>query len=85
MRVLRQLRLAMVPGYSTLLLDEVALLPENATWLITSVERVDSCANNEVKPTENKLRSLIQRAGLALRRTYRPAFGKMVLMELEVL
>lgn len=75
----------MVPGYSILLLDEVALPAENATWLVTSVERVESCANNEIKPTEEKLRSFVQRAGLALRRTYRPAFGTTVLMELEVL
>lgn len=84
-RILRQLRLAMVPGYSILLLDEVALPAENATWLVTSVERVESCANNEIKPTEEKLRSFVQRAGLALRRTYGPAFGTTVLMELEVL
>lgn len=53
--------------------------------MVTSVERVQSGANARMELTEADLWDIIQRAGLALRRTYRPAFGMTVLMELEVL
>lgn len=82
--ILERFKQAMVPGYSILLLDEFAVPAQNASWAVTSTERVENGAVAQVEQMEKELNTTIQRAGFHLRRSYRPANGTMVLQELEL-
>lgn len=83
-RILEQLRPALEPGYSTVLLDEVTIPPEGASWPLTAFERMNIAVDGMEERSEEELRAIIHRAGFRVRRTHRTALGWTSLMELDL-
>lgn len=82
--ILEQVKLAMVPGYSILLLEELGVSGPDATWTVTSVDRVDNAAQATMSLTKECLERILEQAGFRVRQTYRPRFGLTFLVDLEL-
>lgn len=84
LKFLEQLKQAMVPGYSIVLIDELLLPAQGASWPVTTADRLNFLLGGPPKRTEEECNALIERAGLKVRKTYRAPLYWTTLMELEI-
>lgn len=82
---LEQLKQALVPGYSIVLIDDIVLPAQDTSWPVTAVDRLNYLTGNSRKRTEAEFITLIEAAGFKVRKTYRAPLCWTTLMELELL
>ncbi|KAI0019172.1 putative O-methyltransferase [Xylariomycetidae sp. FL0641] len=81
-RILEQLKLAMKPGYSKVLVNELVVPDENATWPITTMDQVDLTLSSATKErTESEWRGILNRAGFSVLNVYSYGIGSENLIE----
>ncbi|KAI1466310.1 putative O-methyltransferase [Daldinia caldariorum] len=83
-KILRQLRPAMKPGYSRLLINEIVVPPQKAGWPITSMDHVMLILAAIQERTEAHLVELLKKAGFRLVKIYTYESGQESLVEAEV-
>ncbi|KAI1130275.1 putative hydroxyindole O-methyltransferase, partial [Nemania abortiva] len=82
-RILRQLRPAMRPGYSRLLINEIVMPRQNPTWPATSMDQLMLVINAVQERTEADLAKLLKQAGFNLVNVYSYELGQESLVEAE--
>jgi hypothetical protein len=80
-RILQQLKPAMRPGYSKLLLNEIVVAPRNTCWPVTSIDQVMLVIAARQERTEQHLAGLLSQAGFTLVKTYSHKIGHESLLE----
>ncbi|KAI1659016.1 putative O-methyltransferase [Daldinia decipiens] len=83
-KILQQLKPAMKPGYSRLLLNEIVVPRQNPTWPITSMDQLMLVLAAIQERTEAHLTKLLKKAGFNIVKIYSYEFGQESLVEAEL-
>ncbi|KAI0852381.1 putative O-methyltransferase [Daldinia vernicosa] len=83
-KILQQLKPAMKPGYSRLLLNEIVVPRQNPTWPITSMDQLMLVLAAIQERTEAHLTELLKKAGFNIVKIYSYEFGQESLVEAEL-
>ncbi|KAI1491131.1 putative O-methyltransferase [Biscogniauxia mediterranea] len=84
LRILEQLKPAMKPGYSKLLINEIIVPSQNATWPITSMDQLVFALGAMRERTEGDWQDLLKKAGFKIVKIYSYEMGSESLIEAEV-
>ncbi|KAI0592982.1 putative O-methyltransferase [Biscogniauxia sp. FL1348] len=84
LRILEQLKPAMKPGYSKLLINEIIVPSQNATWPITSMDQLVFVLGAMRERTEEHWQDLLKKAGFKIVKIYSYEMGSESLIEAEV-
>ncbi|KAI1633661.1 putative O-methyltransferase [Biscogniauxia mediterranea] len=84
LRILEQLKPAMKPGYSKLLINEIIVPSQNATWPITSMDQLVFVLGAMRERTEGHWQDLLKKAGFKIVKIYSYEMGSESLIEAEV-
>ncbi|KAI0098553.1 putative O-methyltransferase [Nemania sp. FL0031] len=82
-RILQQLRPAMKPGYSRLLINEIVMPRQHPTWPATSMDQLMLVLQAVQERTEAELTELLKQAGFKLVKVYSYELGQESLVEAE--
>lgn len=82
-RILQQLKPAMRPGYSRLLLNEIVVPRQGPKWPVTSMDQLMLVLAAVQERTEADLTKLLKRAGFRIVQVYSHEFGQESLIEAE--
>ncbi|KAJ8120845.1 hypothetical protein ONZ43_g2554 [Nemania bipapillata] len=82
-KILRQLRPAMKPGYSRLLINDIVMPRRNPTWPATSMDQLMLVLNAVQERTEADWDKLFKQAGFRLVKVYSYELGQESLVEAE--
>ncbi|KAJ0115614.1 hypothetical protein J7T55_010437 [Diaporthe amygdali] len=80
--ILEQLKPAIEPGYSVVLLNEVIVSSQHAPWRVTSVDRVTGVTFAKKERTEEEMARIIEKAGFKIRKTHRYPMACSILIEI---
>ncbi|KAI0972145.1 putative hydroxyindole O-methyltransferase [Xylaria arbuscula] len=83
-RILHQLKSAMKPGYSRLLLNEIVVPRQRPTWPITSMDQLMLVLAAVQERSEAHLATLLNRAGFTVVKIYSYELGQESLVEAKV-
>ncbi|KAI5921320.1 putative O-methyltransferase [Camillea tinctor] len=83
-RILEQLKPAMKPGYSKLLINEIIVPSQHATWPITSMDQLVFVLGAMRERTEGHWQDLLKKAGFKIVQIYSYEMGSESLIEAEV-
>ncbi|KAI8956424.1 putative O-methyltransferase [Daldinia sp. FL1419] len=83
-KILQQLKPAMKPGYSRLILNEIVVPRQNPTWPITSMDQLMLVLAAIQERTEAHLTELLKKAGLNIIKIYSYESGQESLVEAEL-
>ena len=83
-RILQQLRPAMKPGYSRLLLNEIVVPPRNAPWPITSMDQLMLVMAAVQERSEAQFAQLLKQAGFKITKVFSYELGQESLIEAEL-
>ncbi|KAF7371026.1 putative O-methyltransferase [Mycena sanguinolenta] len=83
-KILEQLKPAMEPGYSKLLISEIVVPRQNATWPVTVVDQVMLILVAMQERTESQWENILKRAGFRIQKIYRYEVGTESLIEAEM-
>ncbi|KAI0176482.1 putative O-methyltransferase [Hypoxylon sp. FL1284] len=83
-RILEQLRPAMKPGYSRLLINEIIVPGQNATWPVTSMDQLVFVLGAMAERTESAWEKILRRAGFEISQVYSYEMGSESLIEAEL-
>lgn len=83
-RILQQIKPAMKPGYSRLLLNEIVMPLQNATWPMTSMDQLMLILAASRERTEAHLTKLLQQAGFSIVKIYSDELSQESLVEAEL-
>ncbi|OTB15543.1 hypothetical protein K445DRAFT_60843 [Daldinia sp. EC12] len=83
-RILDQLRPAMKPGYSRLLVNEIIVPDRNPTWPVTSMDQLVFVLGAMGERTEAHWESILRRAGFRIVHIYSYEMGSESLIEAEL-
>ncbi|KAK9788263.1 putative O-methyltransferase [Seiridium cardinale] len=82
-KILEQLKLALKPGYSTVLLNELIVPSQNAPWPITSMDQLVFVLGSMKERTQKDWEALLKRAGYKIAKVYSYEMGNESLIEAE--
>lgn len=80
--VLEQLKLAVEPGYSVVLLNEIIVPTQHASWRVTSMDRLVNATHSTNEWTEADIASIIKQAGFKTREMHRCPMVPSTLIEI---
>ncbi|KAI2464645.1 putative O-methyltransferase [Annulohypoxylon bovei var. microspora] len=83
-KILEQLKLAMKPGYSRLLINEIIVPDRNPTWPVTSMDQLVFVLGAMAERTEAHWESILKRAGFKIVRIYNYEMGSESLIEADL-
>ncbi|KAI2610039.1 putative O-methyltransferase [Hypoxylon fragiforme] len=83
-RILEQLRPALRPGYSRLLINEIIVPDRNASWPVTSMDQLVFVLGAMGERTQGHWESILQRAGFKVTKIYSYEMGSESLIEAEL-
>ncbi|KAG4220086.1 hypothetical protein PC116_g31435 [Phytophthora cactorum] len=83
-KILQQLKPAMRPGYSRLLINEIVVPRQNASWPITSMDQLMLVLAAIQERTEAHLTELLKKAGFKIIKIYSYESGQESLVEAEL-
>ncbi|KAK7734306.1 hypothetical protein SLS53_007956 [Cytospora paraplurivora] len=83
-KILEQLKPALRPGYSTVLLNELVVPRQNPTWPITSMDQLMLVLGAMQERTEEHWEQILARAGLKIVNIYGYEIGSESLIEAEL-
>lgn len=83
-KILEQLKPALRPGYSTLLINELVVPRQNPTWPITSMDQLMLVLGAMQERTEEHWEQILSRAGLKIVKMYGYEMGSESLIEAEI-
>lgn len=83
-RILEQLRPAMKPGYSKLLVNEIIVPGRNAPWPTTSMDQLVFVLGAMAERTESSWENILERAGFKVTHVYNYEMGSESLIEAEL-
>ncbi|OTB18911.1 hypothetical protein K445DRAFT_314752 [Daldinia sp. EC12] len=83
-KILHQLKPAMKPGYSRLLINEIVVPRQNASWPITSMDQLMLVLAAIQERTEAHLTELLKKAGFKIIKIYSYESGQESLVEAEL-
>ncbi|KAH8774513.1 hypothetical protein F5883DRAFT_659363 [Diaporthe sp. PMI_573] len=70
LRFLEQLKQALAPGYSMVMIDDIVLSAQGTSWATTSSDRLYYICGAPKQRAEEEFNTLIKAAGFKLRKTY---------------
>ncbi|KAK9424384.1 putative O-methyltransferase [Seiridium unicorne] len=82
-KILEQLKPALKPGYSTVLLNELIVPSQNAPWPITSMDQLVFVLGSMKERTQKDWEALLKRAGYKIAKIYSYEMGTESLIEAE--
>ena len=80
-RILEQLKPAMKPGYSSLLINEIIVSRQNPAWPITSMDQLVFVLGAMQERTEAHWEGILERAGFKIQKIYSYEMGSESLIE----
>ncbi|KAK2613239.1 hypothetical protein N8I77_000163 [Diaporthe amygdali] len=80
--VLEQLKSAIEPGYSVVLLNEIIVPTQHASWRVTSMDRLVNATHSTNEWTEADIASIIKQAGFKTREMHRCPMVPSTLIEI---
>ncbi|KAF7371025.1 putative O-methyltransferase [Mycena sanguinolenta] len=83
-KILEQLKPAMKPGYSTVLISEIVVPRENATWPVTAMDQLMLVLGAMQERTESQWENILKRAGFKIQKIYSYEMGTESLIEAEM-
>lgn len=83
-KILEQLRPALKPGYSRLLINEIIVPDRNPTWPVTSMDQLVFVLGAMRERTEAHWRNILKRAGFKVVKIYNYEMGSESLIEAEL-
>lgn len=83
-KILEQLKPALRPGYSTLLINELVVPRQNPTWPITSMDQLMLVLGAMQERTEEYWEQILSRAGFKIVKMYGYEMGSESLIEAEL-
>ncbi|KAI1208147.1 putative O-methyltransferase [Annulohypoxylon truncatum] len=83
-KILEQLKPALKPGYSRLLINEIIVPDRNPTWPVTSMDQLVFVLGAMGERTEKHWESILKRAGFKISRIYNYEMGSESLIEADL-
>ncbi|KAI0888386.1 putative O-methyltransferase [Annulohypoxylon maeteangense] len=83
-KILEQIKPAMKPGYSRLLINEIIVPDRNPTWPVTSMDQLVFVLGAIGERTEKHWENILERAGFKIARIYNYEMGSESLIEAEL-
>lgn len=83
-KILKQLKPAMKNAYSKLLVNEIVVPDQNATWPVTAMDQLMMVLGAMKERTEEQWKSLIERAGFKVTGIWKVEMGTESLIEAEL-
>ncbi len=83
-RILEQLKPAIKPGYSRVLINEIIVPSQGPTWPITSMDQLVFVLGAMRERTEAHWRSILERAGFKIVKIYSYELGSESLIEVDL-